>query len=108
MAARGSGALGTFMPYRPGAPLSAGPPPAPRTGGLALSQGDYGNRPFKVPAFSFESIADSFFSFSFFFTSLRNPVISFFLSCPLHSFLFLVPSVPLNSLKLALCLLTPN
>lgn len=59
----------------------------------------------KVPAFSFESITDSFFILSFLYF-FKEPCNFLFFLPPW--FCFLVPSVPLSSLKLALCLLTPN
>lgn len=46
--------------------------------------------------------------FIFFFLYLFKETCNFFLSFSPLAFFFLVPSVPLNSLKLALCLLTPN
>lgn len=85
------------LPWPSSAPPRAGAWPSVRViTGLPL---------LKVPAFSFESITDSLFIllFLYFFKEPCN-FLFFFPLC----FCFLVPSVPLNSLKLALCLLTPN
>lgn len=85
------------------------PSASSRVGGLALSQADYGNCPSLKYLPSLKVLLTAFFIF--FFLYLFKEPCNFFLflsfSPPL-SFFFLVPSVPLNSLKLALCLLTPN